>query len=345
MKNFIDKMEKLSEVYTVNGLSLAVVRYNEVTEVKNYGVLEKGTERYVNSHSLFHACSISKFVTALLAVKLTDQGFFDLDEDVNRRLSSWKIPDNKFMKDKKVTLRNLLSHQSGVTDPEGSFMEMKAGDLTPSITDILVGKTGYHRDSVTVKYRPEAEFHYSDAGYCVIQQMLEDVMGRSFNMLIDEYIFQPLSLNNCTYNTRPAERNFAYGYNKEGEMVMGGYPRYPYPAACGLWTTASDLAQLMAELMNALKGRSKIGISEKSAREMISPQFERNWTGLGVFLDHSKKELEITSLGWGSGFQSIMVSFPEKETGFAIMTNTDTGVHQLEGIIGEIYRDFCLAYL
>ncbi len=59
-----------------------------------------------------------------------------------------------------------------------------------------------------------------------------------------------------------------------------------------------------------------------------------------MFLDGSGKELEISSLGWGDGFQCMLVRYPYKETGLIIMTNKDLGVHQLKGIIGEIYQSF-----
>ncbi|MDF2067311.1 hypothetical protein [Bacillus sp. Cr_A10] len=61
-------------------------------------------------------------------------------------------------------------------------------------------------------------------------------------------------------------------------------------------------------------------------------------TGLGVFLDHSEQELEITSLGSGVSFQCMMVAHLNLETGIVIMTNTDLGVHQTSGIIGEIIK-------
>ena len=96
--------------------------------------------------------------------------------------------------------------------------------------------------------------------------------------------------------------------------------------------------ELVLELMNAVKGESKDGISKSLAKERITPQSYKSLTGLGMFLEGSEKELEITSLGWGVGFQCTMVAFPYLERGAVIMTNTEMGVHQLEGIIGEIYK-------
>lgn len=71
---------------------------------------------------------------------------------------------------------------------------------------------------------------------------------------------------------------------------------------------------------------------------MISPQGCSKWTGLGVFLDDSNEELQVYSLGWGVGFQCMMVCYPYCGNGAVIMTNSDLGVHQMEGIIGEVVK-------
>src|SRR5690606_1062936 len=112
-----------------------------------------------------------------------------------------------------------------------------------------------------------------------------------------------------------------------------------YPAASGLWTTSSDLAKLVLELLHAVHGNSTLGISVNSVNEMISPQGGKDWTGLGVFLGESGNGLEVSSLGWGVGFQCMMVAKPHIGIGTVIMTNAELGVHQMEGLIGEIYRE------
>ncbi len=129
---------------------------------------------------------------------------------------------------------------------------------------------------------------------------------------------------------------FACGHNKDGNVVDGKYPFYPYSAAAGIWSTPTDLAALVMEIIHSLQGNSKLGLSPKIIKEMISSQGCSQWTGLGVFLDNSNQEIEISSLGWGVGFQCLMISYPHRGTGAVIMTNSDLGVHQNEGIIGEI---------
>jgi CubicO group peptidase (beta-lactamase class C family) len=334
--NITERMEH----YNVSGLSIALIDNGQISMTEGFGVLEAGTNNNVNSNTIFNACSISKFLTAMLVMTLTGQGILDLDEDVNNRLSSWKVPNNEFTQNKKVTLRRLLSHQSGVMDPEGSFAELNSAQCSPIIVDLLEGRTPYCNVPIKVKYEPESDFQYSDAGFCIIQQLIEDSFGKPFKEVMNELIFEPLKMKNSSLEqTIPLARREDYSCgHKNGNLVNGKYPIYPYPAASGLWTTPSDLAILVIELMSSLKGESKIGLSVSTAKEMINSQGCKEWTGLGVFLDGSEQEIEISSLGWGEGFQCMMVAYPYLESGAVIMTNTDLGVHQLKGIIGEVYN-------
>lgn len=335
--NIVERMKH----YNVPGLSIALFENGQIIGTENYGLLEVESVRKVNENSIFSACSISKFLTGMLAMKLIEEGLLDLDEDVNERRVSWKVQENDFTKNKKVTLRNLLSHQSGIKDPEGSFSELNSKIGIPSMVELLEGETPYCTVPIEVKCEPESEFHYSDAGFCIIQQLIEEVTEKPFHQVMNEQIFEPLGMANSKLNTTMLEvdrENYSCGHNKTGELVDGKYPIYPYPAASGLWTTSLDLAELVLELMNAIKGESKVGVSESLAKEMITPQRGKSWTGLGVFLEGSEKELEITLLGWGVGFQCMMVAFPYLEKGAVIMTNAELGVHQMKGIIGEIYK-------
>ncbi|WP_342433298.1 serine hydrolase domain-containing protein [Neobacillus sp. FSL H8-0543] len=342
MKLKNNNIEEQMKHYNVIGLSITLLENGQISGTENYGLLEAESDRKVNENSIFSACSISKFLTGMIALKLVEEGLLDLDEDINKRLVSWKVPENEFTKNKSVTLRNLLSHQSGIMEPEGSFSELNSKIGIPSMVELLEGKTPYCKAPTKVQCEPESEFHYSDTGFCVVQQLMEDVTEKPFYQMVNELIFKPLGMKNSHLNTTTMlemdKKEFSCGHNKNGELVDGKYPIYPYPAASGLWTTSLDLARLVLELLNALKGESKIGISERLAKEMITPQKGKSWTGLGVFLEGSEKELEITSLGWGVGFQCMMVAFSHIEKGAVIMTNAELGVHQMEGIIGEIYK-------
>jgi CubicO group peptidase (beta-lactamase class C family) len=335
MKPQTINIQKKMEDYQIAGVSMAIIEGSTISRTDCFGSLEIGTNRRVEHDSIFNACSISKFFTSMLVMTLSEQGILDIDVNINEYLSSWKVPVNPFKGI--ITLRHLLSHQSGIVDPDGGFPEQMPMFDTPSIVEILEGKTTYCNIPIEVQYEPGSEFSYSDAGFCIIQLVVVDVMGKSFEQVMKENLLWPLQLNNSTFHLPSSKDQFSCGHTKDGGLVKVKFPLYPYPAASGLWTTPTDIALLVMELMNALKGESK-QLSSIIANEIIKSQGGKEWTGLGVFLDTHVKGVEISSLGWGVGFQCMMVALPFEESGLVIMTNTDTGVHQLKGLIGQVYR-------
>ena len=209
------------------------------------------------------------------------------------------------------------------------------------MVEILNGTSQYCSEAIVSNAASQNEFHYSDAGYCIIEQLIADVVGKPFHQVVCEHIFEPLHMENSFLNPKlllSNTSNIAVGHNKMGEIVNGKYPVYPYPAASGLWTTSENLAKLCIEFMNSLNEASTIGLSKTLAEEMIHPQGGKSWTGLGVFLEGTGMDLEISSLGWGGGFQSMVVMFPHRNKGAVILTNSELGVHQMEGFIGEVYK-------
>lgn len=336
--------EKMNQ-YSGAVLSLAVIRDGKLDEAIAFGTLESGTTRTVTTNSIFNSCSISKFITTMLVMTLSNQEIVHLDEDVNDRLISWNIPTNLFTSQKKTTLRNLLSHQSGIIDPPNSFEHYTLAQGRPNIAELLAGKTSYCSVPIEVTYKPESEFHYSDANFCIIELLLEDITGKPFNFLLEEYIFQPMQMKNSTiFSPEDIDKTdaFACGHNKDGTVTNEKYPFYPFAATSGIWTTPTDLSTLVLEIIHSLQGKGKLKLSQKTVQDMISPQGCSKWTGLGVFLDDSNENLQIYSLGWGVGFQCMMVCYPYRGNGAVIMTNTDLGVHQMEGIIGEVLEALSL---
>ena len=92
-----------------------MIDHYKVVDVKAYGVVGAGSNRPVTTRTLFQAGSISKPVAATAALHLVEQGKLSLDEDVNQKLKTWKVPENEFTKTEKVTLRRLMSHSAGLT--------------------------------------------------------------------------------------------------------------------------------------------------------------------------------------------------------------------------------------
>lgn len=331
----------------VPGVSISIIDKGLIVLGEGYGVLESNAYGKVDLDSLFHACSMSKFVTAIAVLKLVSLGIISLDEDINNRLKNWRIPNCYFTEEKKVTLRLLLSHQGGIRDVAGSFGVYNPLEDYPQLIDILDGKTSYHSKKVEVEYIPGSDFEYSDAGFCIIEQLLVDVMEKPFSHLMNELVIDPLEMHNSLFiypSDIETKYKLASGHDQKGQVVDGKRAIYPYLAAAGLWTTPTDLSRLILEVIHGLEGNSKLGISKELIEDMISPQGKFEGAGLGVFVTKAKEGMQITSQGWGIGFQCMLTALPETGHGAVVMINSEPGKPQHKSLVGEIMREISRVY-
>ncbi len=99
----------------IPGLSVAIIQGEKIVRVQGYGFTDRSRKIPVTRSTLFQAASVSKPVSALGVLHLVEQKQLSLDGDVNTKLRTWFVPQNKFTREHKVTLRELLSHTAGMT--------------------------------------------------------------------------------------------------------------------------------------------------------------------------------------------------------------------------------------
>ena len=301
------------------------------------GAADKENSIPVDGHTIFPACSISKFVTAMIVMKLQEQGLLNIDEAANRHLHQWKLL-KKDGKESDATIRSILDHTSGIIDGEDSFYGLRRNDPVISLTDILEGRTAYNKRRAESEKQAGTEFEYSDAGYCVLQLMIQEVMQLSFEEVATKYVFEPLGLKRTFFASlqnielREKDQNMAAGYDSEGALIPGKYPQIPDLAASGLWSTPYELMMLAEEFIKAVNGRS-LFLRRESAQEMIRPAENFSWVGLGLFL---RGDDTLVSQGWGENGQSMLkMNFVSGELS-VVMTNRDPGVDQAESGVEQL---------
>lgn len=340
----LERIQECMAHFCIPGVSLTIFQDKQLECSINLGFEEAGKPHKVNSDSIFHACSMSKMVTAIGVLKLAEEGLLDLHEDANLYLKSWHIPDNQYTNAKKVTISSLLAHQAGFVDPDGSFDVYQKQSPYPTPKELLLGKTKYNSESTIVKYTPDSEFHYSDTGYTILELIIEDVMGESFISAIDKLVFSPLGLQNTFFwNGLSKPRNtdvarLTAGHDKHGNVVEGTRVHYPNLSGAGLWTTPTEMAVIANEVIKSWDGDSTTILSSASARKMLTGYGCAEYVGLGVFLSQANGEPYILSKGWGIGYQSMLVSYPRLKCGVVVMTNSEPGKPQEDALIGEVIR-------
>jgi CubicO group peptidase (beta-lactamase class C family) len=323
----------------IPGLSLAIIQGGKIVTAKGYGVAEKGSQIPVTTSTLFQAGSISKPVSALGALLLVEEGRLALDEDVNTRLVSWKVPENEFTRERKVTLRGLISHTAGLT--VHGFPGYPADGAVPTLVQVLDGEKPANTAPIRVNILPGSKWRYSGGGYTIMQQMVVDVTGKSFPQFMRESVLGPLGMEESSFVQPPPAgkaKLTATGSYRDRTLVAGKWHIYPEMAAAGLWTTPSDLARFAIGVQEALAGKSDRTLTKAMARQMLTE--EKNAYGLGVGLQGGGSTLRFGHGGRDEGFDAQLVAYAETGQGAAIMINANDNSRMVSRILEVIAREY-----
>jgi len=327
------------QYFDVPGLSIAVIKDNKIEWAKSYGVKEKGTNDSVTLNTMFQAASMSKPITAMIALKLEEEKKISLKQDINQQLKTWHLPENEFTKQRAVTPELLMLHLGGLNVP--SFPGYSISDSIPDVTDILDGISPSNTEAVKVVLVPNTKWSYSGGGYTVLQFLMEEVTGTSFPKLMKDYLFDPLELKNSTFEHNLSEKQqklIAKAYKEDGKMVNGGYYIYPEKAAAGLWTTSMDYANMIVELEKSYLGESDKIIRPETSRKMLKRY--RGDMALGIVLKNNGDSIALAYGGWNEGYICDVYNYLKSGNGVVIMTNSNNGYM----LIQEIYRSLAIEY-
>ena len=289
------------------GIGCAYADATGKVTTKYYGYADKDKNILVDENTVFPACSMSKFVTAICLMRLHEEKLIDIDAPLNNYLKQWKlltIDENEST----ATIRSIMSHTAGIVDGEDSFYGLRPANPEISLMDILEGKTFYNNRPVRAE-KPEGEtFEYSDAGYCVLQLLVQEVTDKSFEDVVKDKVFDRLNLVKSIYASK-------------GEF-------WPCPdlAGAGLWSTPKEMLKIAREFIASFKGKSEF-LQEKSAKEMARPVEKFPWTGLGVFVNG---EDVLMTQGWGETGQCMMKMNCRTEQVSIVMTNSNPDMDQSE---------------
>ncbi len=334
--------------YKVPGVSIAVINHNQIEWTKGYGVLRQGGTAAVTPDSLFEAASTTKAVIAAIVLGLVQEGKLDLDADVNHYLKSWRVAENEFTKDQKVTLRRLLTHRAGMPMTNFPFAETAA---PPTLRQVLDGQAPAGNKAAVVQHVPGSKWQYSNVGYVVIQQLLEDVLGKPLEQIARERVFAPLAMAASTFSyPLDGDRQKIEALPHDGQGVTGKPGMHPAALAQGgLITTPSDLARFTCGLLDAYRGQAAGFLAPSTVRRMLNREVELDPAlfgfpvaeGLGVFVAGSGQGLSFSHPGQNHpGSTSWLLAYPELGQAAVIMTNGLNG----EQLTLEIIASLSAAY-
>lgn len=234
--NFIIEAKKEMHIDHVGSIAMALIEDGVVHEEYLFSLDDS-----VNRHTAFQVASLSKWVAAWGVMSLVDKGVLDLDAPVSKYLTRWQLPKGEF-NNNEVTIRLLLSHTAGLTDglgysgfPPGMAVQSLEESLTRA-SDASPGADG----AVKVGIKPGSKWLYSGGGYTLLQLLVEEVSGKSFQEYMKEAVFKPLSMTSSTFVWDETNNsNLAAFYTEDGSIAE--HLRYTSLAATSLYTSLNDM--------------------------------------------------------------------------------------------------------
>lgn len=302
-------------------VSIAVVDNFALAGAESYGLVAANDKQQATVDTRFQAASISKLVNAVGVMRLVEEGKIDLDQNINELLTSWQLPPAKAYPDAVITTRMILAHIAGLS--AHGFGGYASADKMPSLTAILNKGKGVNSDAVRIIKEPGKAFKYSGGGTTIIQLLIQDVTGQAYEDYIQAAVFQPLGMSQSFYsvNQQGKESQLATAHLYNGKPLKNNYQHYPESAAAGVWTTPSDLAKLMVDLMLTMRGDEGHLLHPATVKEMMTPPLEGENNALGVFVQQKGEQFYFDHSGSNEGFKAQFIGNTKTGEGAIVMTN------------------------
>lgn len=288
--------EKINEEF-VGNFAMTLIENGKISENFFYS-----TDQPVNENTVFPVASISKWVTSFGVLKLVEQNKLDLEKPVEDYLTRWHLPKSKF-DNKKVTVRKLLSHSSGLTDNLG-YDGFAPNETIQTIEESLTkaSDTKYSDGIAIVGYEPGSKYMYSGAGYTILQLLIEEISGKSFQEYMTQEVLAPLKMENSTFllSEKP---NIQLAQIFKNDGATREMNKFTALAAASLFSTSADLSKFLKATIS-----NNPVLSEETIAKMSKPETFINKIGvygLGPHL-YSQNDQKSNIIGHdGSGNNAI----------------------------------------
>lgn len=307
------------------GISVAIVRDQELIWSKGYGVSDVKKKTPATPETIYSICSITKLFTSIAIMQLYEQGKLRLDDSLSSLLPD-RIIKQQFSDSGPITIRGLLTHSSGLPR-EADFPYWSAPDFKFPSRELVAEKL----DQQETLYPASTYFQYSNLGMTLLGEVVEKVSGKTYEDYVQENILKPLRLTS-TFSTLPQElwgNKLATGYssiNRQGTRdMLPLFDAQGIQAAVGYSSTVVDLANFASWQFRLMTNGGKEILKASTLKEMqrvhwVDPDWKINW-GLG-FVVFQNNGSTLTG-HWGNcpGYRSILIMDPREKLGFVVLIN------------------------
>jgi CubicO group peptidase (beta-lactamase class C family) len=309
----------------VPGATAGVVLGDELAWSLPYGFTELETGVPAGRHTLYRVASITKTFTGAAVVLLRDEGRLHLDDPLVAHLSEFAAATNPYGPIEEVTIRRLLTHESGL--PVESPLFDWAGRGYPPMPDILASL-----DDVVLPVPPDSAFKYSNLGYQLLGELVARLAEIPYEAFVEERLLGPLGMDSSTFAPDDEQRaRAARGHDARtfSDHLAPSVERSKATSADGgLYSTVEDLAHWVSLQFRTGEERpdgSQI-LSARSLAEMHRPRrvLDPSWTraqALAWQVSRRGTEVVVGHSGGTFGFSSCVAFSSREPVGVVVLSN------------------------
>jgi len=302
----------------VPGVSIAVVENGELKWVTGFGFADLENNVPASEHTLFRLGSISKSLTAVAAMELSERGELDLDAPVEKYCP--RFPQ----KSAPITTRLVMGHLAGIRHyKSGSQEDPEVGNTKHFDDPIEAGLEFFKNDALVAD--PGKQFHYSTQGYTLVGCIIEGASGEKYVDFVTRNVFVPAGMSRTQSDDRFAiipYRTRFYRKANSGTVENADFLDSSYKIPGGGWlSSAEDMGRFEVAILHDT-------LLKRSTRDrMLTPLKPGEGApngyalGWGTFDDNG-----ILYAGHGGGQQGTSTDFliaPEKSVGVVVLANME----------------------
>ncbi|SRX52455.1 serine hydrolase [Aequorivita sp. CIP111184] len=328
-------VQKTMKTFDVPGMAVAVLKDGKIYHKNTYGVRSLKTKAEVNENTLFGVASNTKAFTTAALGQLIDQGKLTWDTKVTDIIPEFKLNDSYVTNE--FTVRDLITHRSGLGLGAGDLMVFPAGNTTTKAE--MIHNLRYLKPVSSFR----SKFDYDNLLYIVAGEVIARVSGKDFDDYISENFFKPLEMNRSLLSITKikADDNRIDGHapvNGKLELTADTFTQIATPAG-GIFASINDMSTWVQAQLNDGKYGEKLQdslFSSKVHNEMWTPQtilrsgkgpYNTHFSayGLGWFLSDVNGYFQVTHTGGLNGIVSQVTLIPEMDLGIIVLTNQQSG--------------------
>jgi CubicO group peptidase (beta-lactamase class C family) len=314
------EIKKMIEETGIPSISIALIKDKNVVWAEAFGYANVKTKTPATISTTYSTGSTVKPFMSMAIMQLVEKGILDLDKPVNDYL---KNPIPSFSEDSKpITLRHLLSHQSGIP-ASAIFVPIWGKDHRKTLEEIA--------EQIKPVREPEKAHEYCNDGFVISALVIENQTGKSYGDYINQNILEPLGLENVNF-TKPTpasveEMAFPYRlvYNKA--FPIDQLYSFPYPSGGLTYMTPSQMSRfLIAHLNNGMYAENKL-LSPELMEQFHETSFGHDYYGLGIGIEKKNNFTYLFHYGLQKGYSTAFMINLDLKTGVYLVANTESEKH------------------